>query len=134
MKGSALIVVRTAIFAACIGRSVVPGLAATWTNSTGAGPPVLIFQTTTITADCKFVSIPAIRIASGPSHGKIKIIRVPVLPNVAPSDKCYTVKVPGAKALYTPEKGFIGNDKVTIHFDRAEGGVGEAVVRIKVHK
>jgi hypothetical protein len=110
------------------------GYSLAWQNKTKAGTSVLIYQTTSINPDCSPAGIPEVKVVSGPSHGKVEFLRVPVLPNVTPKSKCYSVKVPGVKARYTPDAGFVGADKVRIRNKLIEGGFAYGNITISVSK
>jgi hypothetical protein len=59
---------------------------------------------------------------------------MPVLPNVTAKSKCYSVKVPGVKARYTPDPGFVGADKVRIRSKLIEGGLAYGNITISVSR
>jgi hypothetical protein len=93
---------------------------------------VIVYQTTSINPDCTPAGIPEVRAVSGPENGKIEFQRMPVLPNVTKKSKCYSIKVPGIKGVYTPNAGFVGTDKVRIRSKLIEGGYAYGNVTIVV--
>lgn len=110
------------------------GFTLAWTEKTAPSKPVIIFQTTSIDASCAPQGVPDVTVVSGPSNGKVTFRKMQILPNVTQKSKCYWVKVPGVKAFYTPNPGFVGKDKVKLRTRLIEGGYGISNVTIEVEK
>ena len=110
------------------------GFTLAWTEKTVPSKPVIIFQTTSIDGNCAPQGVPDVTVVSGPSNGKVTFRKMKILPNVTQKSKCYWVQVPGVKAFYTPNPGFVGKDKVKLRTKLIEGGFGISHITIEVAK
>ncbi len=110
------------------------GYTLAWEEETKVDRPVVVYQTTSINPDCSPAGIPEVKVVSGPRHGTVHFKKMSVLPNVTKKSKCYFIRVPGVKGIYTPDKGFVGDDRFTIQSRQIEGGFAYGKVKVTVSR
>ncbi|WP_245441898.1 hypothetical protein [Rhizobium phaseoli] len=83
--------------------------------------------------DCSAKAVPEVRIREAPKHGKVESLRELTFPNSKGEyKKCTSTKVPATVGYYTPDKGFVGKDRVVVRTSYKNGVVDEGVINITV--
>jgi hypothetical protein len=65
---------------------------------------------------CQSTGMPIVTVLSGPLNGRISTrtgARTPNFPSSNPRNSCNTQRIPATEVVYTPAKGFVGQDSVT---------------------
>ena len=83
--------------------------------------------------DCSAKAVPEVRVREAPKHGNVESLRELAFPNgKGEYKKCSSTKVPATVGYYTPEKGFVGKDRVVVRTSYKNGVVDEGVINITV--
>ncbi|MBY5391031.1 hypothetical protein [Rhizobium leguminosarum] len=83
--------------------------------------------------DCTAKAVPEVRIREAPKHGKVESLRELAFPNSKGEyKKCASTKVIATVGYYTPDKGFVGKDRVVVRTSYRNGVVDEGVINITV--
>ncbi|WP_246798311.1 hypothetical protein [Rhizobium leguminosarum] len=83
--------------------------------------------------DCTAKAVPEVRIREAPKHGKVESLRELAFPNSKGEyKKCASTKVIATVGYYTPDKGFVGKDRVVVRTSYKNGVVDEGVINITV--
>jgi hypothetical protein len=93
------------------------------------GTPTIFEHASELSRDCSELDVPKIEVLKPPKHGRIHIFRAKLYPDGFRSDnpryKCRKMKVRGTQAQYTPDRGYYGEDSVTIriHYLYGDGEI-----------
>lgn len=108
---------------------------------TAAGAPVTLFHYFALGADCAPAAV-AITLADPPSHGAVSFVDGAEAPSAAgrplyappdPRARCVDQLVATRDAVYAPEAGFVGHDRLTIEF-REGSQVFDDTIEVNVEK
>ncbi len=81
--------------------------------------------------DCSSQGLPKVRVLEGPAHGQVSIVTEKLFPNTRRA-KCRTQKVMGTVTYYTPDKGYVGPDRVKLRQSYPVNGVDDTKIDINV--
>ena len=124
---------------AILGFTVCPAAAYTQTythqKTALSGHEIYVFGGASLNVDCSSAGKAEVRVASGPSHGSVKLVHGKVNAVYSKSNersKCNSRMVNGIRGLYRSKAGFKGWDQVTFSVHTYEGNAFKFVTNIKV--
>lgn len=83
--------------------------------------------------DCSAKAVPEVLIREAPKHGKVESLRELAFPNgKGEYKKCNSTKVLSTVGYYTPDKGFVGKDRIVVRTSDKNGHVDDGVLNITV--
>lgn len=132
------------IFAYLILAAAVISLSSCTTSLTGykrqsfpvtvrGGAKIILVQNYHIDGNCLHAGYPDIDVVEQPKHGRLEIVHQPVVVDTrGKSPKCDKLKVKGVVAYYTPERGYIGSDRLILKTPYEHGNIHEGTINVTV--
>jgi hypothetical protein len=99
--------------------------------------PIRLWQNTSIDPDCAPAGKVTLTVIKPPEHGQVTISTEPffyAFPKANPRSACNDKKVPGNRAFYTANAGYIGPDHLVLQGSSSEGYVRRIAVDIDVRE
>jgi hypothetical protein len=82
-----------------------------------SGRPLLLYAAYATNPDCSSAGAVVMRVSQGPEHGRVSIGQTgvfPRFPDSNPRSICNRRRVPGVKATYVSQRGYLGPDSVVL--------------------
>ncbi|MBR1266715.1 hypothetical protein JQ629_04240 [Bradyrhizobium sp. AUGA SZCCT0222] len=82
-----------------------------------SGRPLQLYWAVATNPDCTSAGTVVLRVAQAPAHGRVSIQHAGVFPSfssINPRSACNRRRVPGVKATYVSQRGYLGSDLVVL--------------------